>query len=172
MTYSAFSDLGVEFGDSSLTYNTQCPSQQVLSLILIPHLAQHWPISLHQPSVFFSNIKRLKWFVTTLLVSCPLPMFSSVLFLQFHMSEILYLCFSDWHISLSIIHSSSIHIIGNGKISFFLKLSYISLYIHMFVYMNVHICTYVYRRIHTYTHTHTPQLLYTFISWWILGLSL
>ena len=111
--------------------------------------------------VFFSsNIKRVMWFVTTLLISCPLPMFSSVLFLQFHMSEILYLSFSDWRISLSIIHSSSIHIIANGKISFFLKLSYISLYIHMFVYMNVHICTYVYMRIHTYT----PQLLYTFIS--------
>ena len=36
------------------------------------------------------------------------------------MSEIIgYLSFSDWLISLSVIHSSSIHVVADGKISFF-----------------------------------------------------
>ena len=44
LTYSAILVSGVEFSDSSLTYNTQCSSQQVPSLIPISHLA-HLPLT-------------------------------------------------------------------------------------------------------------------------------
>ena len=54
LTYSVTLVLGVEFSESSLTYNTQC-SSQVPSLVPITHLAHLPPTFLHQPiMVWFS----------------------------------------------------------------------------------------------------------------------
>ena len=56
----------VEFSDSSLTYNTQCSSRQVPSLMPITHLA-HPP----SPLSLFSIVKNLLWFAS--LFFFPLP---------------------------------------------------------------------------------------------------
>ena len=118
LTYSVYSVLlvlGVDSRDSLLTYNTQCSSQQVPSLMPITHP----PLLLtpHQPSVCSQPLR----------VSYGLPPSLSVTFFPFpspmvfcwvsqdpHMSEnIWYLSFSAWLISLSIILSSSFHIAAN-----------------------------------------------------------
>ena len=75
--------------------------------------------------------------------------FSSLLYiLVLHVS--VDLLFSVWFISLSIIPSKSTQVMENGKFSFFLTLSSILFYTHIY--------------------THMSHLLYPFICWWTLRL--
>ena len=81
------------------------------------------PLPLPQPSVCSPY-----WWVSSVLspsLFLYYVCFPSLMFICFvsyipHMSEVIwFLSFSDWLISLSIIPSSSIHVVANGKISFF-----------------------------------------------------
>ena len=60
-------------------------------------------------------------------------------------SEVMYLSFSIWLLSLSIIPSKFIHIITNGKILSFFMAEWYSI---------------------AYLYTHAPHLIYPFICWW------
>ena len=51
LTYSVIFVSGVEINDLSFTYNTQCSSQQMPSLILITNLAHH-PLPTSLPATF------------------------------------------------------------------------------------------------------------------------
>ena len=99
----------------------------------------------------FSIVKSLLWFVSlSPLFLLPLPICSTVFFLKFHMSGFLsYLSLSHWLISHSVIHSNSIHVIANGKISFILMAEWSSI-----------LCVCV------------SLFLYPFISQWTAGLSI
>ena len=55
---------GGEFSDSSLTYNTQCSSQQVPSLMPITHLAHSPPNTPPAALRLFSVSKSLLWFAS------------------------------------------------------------------------------------------------------------
>ena len=90
---------GVEFSDSSLSYNTQCSSQQVPSLMPITPLA-HPPTDLpcQQPSVC-SLYLRVSYGLSPSPFLCyfaSLPLCSSVLYLKFHLWMKSYdVCLSD-----------------------------------------------------------------------------
>ena len=58
-----------------------------------------------------------------------------------------------WFISLSIMPSTSIHVVSNGEISFFFMGEW-----------------YFITHTRTHTHTHTPHFLYPFTHWWTLRL--
>ena len=66
---------GVEFSDSSLSYNTQCSPQQVPS-IRITHPAHPWPTSLSQPLVCSLLLRVSYGLLPSLLFSFPFPMFT------------------------------------------------------------------------------------------------
>ena len=115
---------GVEFSDSSLTCNTPRSSQQVPSLMHVTHLAHPSPPLLQQPSVCSLCLRVPYGLPPSLFLSYfsfPSPMFICCVSQIPHMSEIIrYFSFSDCLISFNIIPSSSIHLVGNGRISFFL----------------------------------------------------
>ena len=142
LTYSVILVSGVEFRDLSLAYNTRCSSQQVPSLI--PITIQHIPLPTTSPATLslFSIVKSL-----TYCLSLPPTPYSSVSFLNsiYEWNHMVFVFLRL--ISLGIMHSSSIHIVANGKISFFWSLRNIALYI-------------------------IPQLIGPFISGWTFGLFL
>ena len=79
LSYSIVLVSGLEFSDSSLTYNTGCSSQQVPSLIPVTHLAHspHPPL-LQQPSVYSNYKVSYNLSAIKILTSCVL--FIAVLF--------------------------------------------------------------------------------------------
>lgn len=110
------------------------------SLIPITHLA--YP-SLTCPLAtlsLFSIVQSLLWFVS-LLLSCfiflSLHLCSSVLLNSTYDRNHTVLVFL-WLTLLSVIHSSSIHIIANGDMSFFWWLRNIALYIHTHIYVHTY----------------------------------
>ena len=64
LTHGVIMISGLELSDSSLTYNTQCSSQQVSSLMLLTHLV-HPPTQLpsSNPHSVCSLYLRISWFV-------------------------------------------------------------------------------------------------------------
>ena len=100
------------------------------SLMLLTHLAHPSPRTPPVTLCLFSIFKSLLCFSPSLFLYyfSSLPLCSSVLCLKVLMSEVIwFLSFSDWLISLSIIPPSCIHVVANGKISFFLIAEYYSI---------------------------------------------
>ena len=91
------------------------------SLIFITQLPHSLLSPLQGPSVCFLWLRVSYGLSPSLILSCfifpSFPLWSSVLFLKFHMSGIIWIFL--WLISLSITFSSSIHVVANGKISRF-----------------------------------------------------
>ena len=104
---------GVESSDSSLMYDTQCSSQQ-MPITHFPHSHQSSLCSLHlrvsyglPPSLFISFPFIFPFPVIVL-------SFSNSIYEWNHVISVFL-----WLISLNIIPSGSIHVVANGKSSFF-----------------------------------------------------
>ena len=122
-------------------------------MVCIPRVIQYYPCNLFYTWWFLPlNLWPLMAplpLVTTSLFSMSMSLlflviFTSLLyfFLIPHIIDIIqYLSLSFWLISLSIMPSKSIHVATDSKISFFLWLSSIPIYILLYA--------------HTHTHTHT-----------------
>ena len=79
-----------------------------------------------------------------------------------HKWMIWYLSLYVWLISLSIIPFRSIHVVTNGKISFFFYVwvyPIVCMYEYMYVCKCVCVCVYKCTHTHTHTHTHTISSL-------------
>ena len=94
------------------------PSFITSALLNTHHPFSPLPTSLYQSSVC-SLVKGLLWFASLSLFSL-LPYAHLFCFLKSMYEIIWHLFFPDWLILLSIIHSSSIHVIADVRISFFL----------------------------------------------------
>ena len=111
------------------------------------------PILLIPPPLATTSLFSVSMILVFYLYVCHIHGFS--LICSPHISEVI------WYLSflLSMMPSRSIHIVANGKISFFfLWLSNIPL--------SVCVCV----QTHTHRHTHTPYCLYPFICWCTLRL--
>ena len=72
----------VEFSDSSITYNTQCSSRQVSSLMPITHLFH--PLTQHLSSNPKFVLFRFASLYVFILLCLPLSYVHPVLFLKYH----------------------------------------------------------------------------------------
>ena len=136
---------GLESGDWSPTYNTQCLSQQVSTLVPLAHLAHpstHNSSSNSQFSIFKSLLCFVPLPVVTLfLLPFPLVHLFRILNSTCEWSPVI-LVFLQW-MSLSVINSSTIHV-ANGKISFFLIAESYSIVTYttssLSIYLSMDIC--------------------------------
>ena len=132
---------GVGCSDSSFTYNTQCSSQQVPSLMSLTPSA-------HPPTRHLISTPQFVLCISESLMVC-LPLCLYLIFPSLPYVHLL--CFLnstyEWNhtvfvflslILFSIIHSGSIHIVANGKISSFWSLSSIPLYICIYTTLSIH----------------------------------
>ena len=107
------------------------------------------PLHLFPQSALLSTLPIISFFSVT----------ESICFLVKHVSEIIQ-CI--WFISVKI-PSRSIHVAGNGKISFSFRLINKSLYILLFHYVYMYMNAYM--SIPEYTSVYISHLLYPFIYW-------
>ena len=136
----------VEPSNSSLTHNTQCSSRQASSLMPITHLA-HLPTHLtpgtHRLFCVFKVSYGLPLSLCCYLIFLSLPQSLSFLFLKFHIWVKSYdICLSLIDlIPFSIIQSSSIHVVANGKRARFHSFGLASIipYIYTTSFLSIHL---------------------------------